>query len=180
MKKQFFKLAGIALIAVAVLGSCKKGENDPLLSLKSRNARITGTWDLVSSDATGTSSNTTGGTTTTDVETTTYNGTTLTNNDNGNISTVSYSQSIDIRKDGTYTMTTVQDGSTSTTVGNWWWLSSKKKKVRIAFDDDFGSLYIDRLKNKEMVLTADSESSFSASGFSSSDVYSATYTFEKQ
>jgi len=44
MKRNFFLLAAAALMLATP--SCKKGENDPGLSLKSRKARISGTWDV--------------------------------------------------------------------------------------------------------------------------------------
>jgi len=55
-----------------------------------------------------------------------------------------------------------------------------KKKVRIAFDDDWGSYYIDRLKNKEMVLKIDESNSTFESGFSASFTSTATLNFEKE
>ena len=74
----------------------------------------------------------------------------------------------------------LEDGTTYTNQGNWWWINSKKKKVRIAFDDDWGSFYIDRLKNKELVLKIDESSSTSQSGVSSSSTMSGTWNFEKE
>ena len=39
------KILTIMLIVTAFVG-CKKGEEDPIISLRSRDARITGTWEL--------------------------------------------------------------------------------------------------------------------------------------
>jgi hypothetical protein len=39
-------LIGLTLI----VGACRKGENDPLLSLKSRQARLAGEWVVSSSE----------------------------------------------------------------------------------------------------------------------------------
>ena len=36
----------VVLAATFILPSCKKGENDPFISLKSRDARITAKWKL--------------------------------------------------------------------------------------------------------------------------------------
>lgn len=178
-KMRKLKFAAIAIIAVVALGACKKGENDPFLSLKSRNARITGVWDLTEGSTSTVNTTTVSGSTTTDTETNTYTSTTLTNNDNGTVVSIPYTQSIDIRKDGTYTRTIVADGSTNEFTGNWWWVNSKKKKVRIAFDDDYGSMYIDRLKNKELVLTLNQTDSDTQTGYSSVSTYTQTFTFEK-
>lgn len=177
MKNQKIKFAAVAILSLALLAACKKGENDPFLSLKSRNARITGTWKLTSQSTTQTDVNNG----VSDVYRTTYDGTNLTiTDDQGGTNTISYSQSIEIKKDGTYKMTRIEDGNTQEFQGNWWWLNSKKKKVRIAFDDDWGSFYIDRLKNKELVLKIDEAYSESQSGFSFSSTSSGTWEYEKK
>ncbi|MFT6503677.1 MAG: hypothetical protein ACJASQ_003815 [Crocinitomicaceae bacterium] len=180
MKMRNLKFAAIAIIAVVTLGACKKGENDPFLSLKSRNARITGVWNLTEGSSSSTNSETFSGATTTDSQSTTTTATTQTQTDNGSSTTIPYTQTMEIMKDGTYVRTVVADGSTQTNTGNWWWENSKKKKVRIAFDDDYGSMYIDRLKNKELVLTYDETYSNSSSGYSSTNTYTSSMTFEKQ
>ncbi len=173
MKKNNFKFALVAVLSLAFLAACKKGENDPFLSLKSRNARITGTWKLKSAEITN--SNVYGGTT--QSLSTSFDGTNMTETlDSGESDTYSYSQTVEINKDGTYKMTLVEDGITSDYQGNWWWIDSNKKKVRIAFDDDFGSFYIDRLKNKEMVWKIDE----SSSSVDYSSKMSGTWTFEKE
>lgn len=48
-KNNFFYLIAIAIVFPAFNG-CRKGAEDPLLSLRSRNARIEGTWTLKSLD----------------------------------------------------------------------------------------------------------------------------------
>ena len=45
-------------LAVPVLQGCKKGEEDPFISFKSRNSRVTGTWTLKSSEMSGTTNST--------------------------------------------------------------------------------------------------------------------------
>ena len=180
MKMRNLKMAAIALIAVATLGACKKGENDPFLSLKSRNARITGVWHLTTGTSSSSDATTLAGVTTTDTQSTSYTETTMTQTDNGVSTTIPYTESMEIKKDGTYTRTTVSDGTTYTSTGNWWWENSKKKKVRIAFDDDWGSMYIDRLKNKELVLTYDESGSTSATGYTNTYSYTQSMTFEKE
>lgn len=158
------------------LAACKKGENDPFLSLRSRNARITGTWKLTSQET----SDTFVVGDITNANSTSYDGTTLNTTEAGVTNSVNYSQTIEINKDGTYKMIIVEDGISYENQGNWWWLSSKKRKVRIAFDDDWGSFYIDRLKNKEMVLKIDESNSTSQSGSNSTSTSSGTWTFEKE
>lgn len=180
MKNQTLKFAALAILVVAFLGSCKKGENDPFLSLRSRNARITGVWKMTAIEVTTTDVNSGGGTTVTDTYSSIANGSTLTTTSSFGSSTVSYTETLEIRKDGTYTKTIVEDGVTETQDGNWWWLNSNKKKVRIAFDDDLGSYYIDQLKNKEIILTLDEGYSSSSTGGSSSSTSSGKWTYEKE
>ena len=37
-----------SLILLLIIGGCRRGEDDPRISLRSRDARITGTWELES------------------------------------------------------------------------------------------------------------------------------------
>jgi hypothetical protein len=98
----------IAIAAVALsagLTSCKKGENDPFLSLSSRKARLTGEWTLSSSSSTST--NSFGGSSST--TTRTYNGTTETTvytvGAGSTTSTENFTVEMAINKDGTFTRT---------------------------------------------------------------------------
>ena len=174
------RFAALLILSVFVLSACKKGENDPFLSLRSRNARITGVWKLTSQQSSSSYTTTFGGSSTTDVTSYSFDGTTMTETDGGSTDSYSFSQTIEIKKEGTYKLTIVEDGTTSVTEGNWWWLDSNKKKVRIAFDDDWGSFYIDALKNKELVLTRDESESISDSGFSDSYTSTGKWEFEKE
>ena len=93
MKKRNFKYAFVAILSLTFLAACKKGENDPFLSLRTRNARITGTWKLTAQETTQT--DVYGGVT--EVYSTTFDGTNLTMTDPGGSYTVSYSQTIEIK-----------------------------------------------------------------------------------
>jgi hypothetical protein len=46
MKKVFLVMLA-ALIVIPAFQSCKKGENDPAISFRSRDARLIGNWKLV-------------------------------------------------------------------------------------------------------------------------------------
>jgi len=48
---KILKYTAVALLLSSTLLSCKKGENDPFLSLKSRAARLDGEWILESIDS---------------------------------------------------------------------------------------------------------------------------------
>lgn len=181
MKKTVLILAAAGLIFMTP--SClKKGENDPFLSLSSRNARITGTWELSSLSSENVITTVNSGTTQIDKETLSYDGNIMTEtwtNGGGGTATYSYTMELSIEKDGTYKMTTVVDGETSEVEGHWWWLTDKKRKTRIAFDDDVDSFEIDQLKSKEMVLTLDVRYKDTyTNGDSDEEIrtYSATYS----
>lgn len=79
--KNFGKLAlAAAIILPAVLVSCKKGENDPFLSLRSRKARVVGEWTVSKGEGTDVNTSTTqfaGTTTTTTTNNWTYDGASL-------------------------------------------------------------------------------------------------------
>jgi hypothetical protein len=102
MKLQLIKLSGIAVLAVALLGSCRKGESDPFLSLRSRN---TGTWNLSSQITTSLNTSVSAGVTTVDSLTTSFDGTTLSALTNGITTTAPYSLTIEILKNGSYKST---------------------------------------------------------------------------
>ena len=53
MKKIIFLLA-VAVISATFISSCKKGEDDPFISFRSRDSRIIGTWTLKSQTYTDT------------------------------------------------------------------------------------------------------------------------------
>ncbi len=59
MKKTFVLLAGI-IIGSLVLEGCKKGENDPFLTLSSRRARLAGDWKMTKLEMTQTSTDASG------------------------------------------------------------------------------------------------------------------------
>jgi hypothetical protein len=156
----------LVVIATSVF-SCKKGENDPSISLHSRKARVVGEWTLKSGSIT-------------------YNGTTTT------YPLANYTETIEFKGDHTYTRTTVNNSNTSVEEGSWAFCGKakdvdlKKREALILFctsyksgsttDTYTGSFalsgpnvwLIDKLANKEMVIKKD--------GTSSSDGNTSTLT----
>jgi hypothetical protein len=192
MKNTFLKItfAVMAIIGVTTVSSCKKGENDPFLSLRSRKARVTGEWKLTKGTVTETDNS--GGTTNTDV--TTY---TETTSSSGGFTT-QYSETLTIEKDNTFEVVIVENGVSNTIRGNWYFSGKVKdqdlkKKEAIVFSEtqyisptgttQYAGLYadqillMDQLKNKELIFKGDIT-------YSDSDGYAASYsydrTFEKQ
>ena len=180
----------IAIIGLTTISSCKKGENDPFLSLKSRKARISGEWQLV--DGSSTNTNTFGGIT--DTYTTTYTSSSYTSSGGA---TYAYTEKMTIEKDGTYEVQITDDGDSFTVKGVWFFsgkvkdldLKNKEAIVMVAqeysepgYVETYEGLYggdvmiIDQLKNKEVIFKGEYTSS--STGYSSTNSYERT--FEKQ
>ncbi len=194
MKKSIILGLGIALIFGGIT-SCKKGENDPFVSLKSRKARVVGEWTVNSSELTRTwqESNQQGGGT----ETYKYDGTTETvyiqNNGSSISETNKYTLDYTFEKDGSYKQvhTNTEDNSVTTITGNWSFLGKSKEAdlknkeaiiLTVSSTTTTGPnpssttetglirgnvLLIDQLKSKEMIIKTD----YSGTG---SDGYSFT------
>lgn len=193
MKNRVLSIS-FALIAIAGLTTitgCKKGENDPFLSLKTRKARITGEWRLTSGTVSETENTSSGSNT----YLTTYTSTTRTIDGN----TISYRETLTIEKDGTFNVERVVDGGISVVSGNWFF-SGKNKEADLrnkeaivfketAFTSNGGAgwtntgvygdeiLLIDQLKNKEMIFKGSTTYQI-LGGDSGSSSYDKT--FEKQ
>jgi hypothetical protein len=164
MKQVTWKPALLLLTTVVTLQGCKKGENDPFISLKSRDARITGEWELTKMESTNYSYNKSNDSQAyAETRTRTFDGIQMTYSTKINFDdpeyvdidttyTHSYSRVMVIDKNGNYKGTFSEDGGTTELTGNWWWLNDNKKKTRISLDDYWDSYEIDRLKNKELIL----------------------------
>lgn len=190
------KLIYTVVLGAVLTGSlgCKKGEDDPALSLRSRKARLTGEWKVSSSNEVATYTSEMGLTST---ATTTFDGTTETTDYVAtgfeSHSTRQVTMDLTFEKDGTYKMmrTEVEAGETysETTEGNWAFIGKSKKaglknKEAVALsltkysDSDgynetldgsflnFQTLIISQLKNKEIVVSYDESSTESSFGSS--------------
>lgn len=128
--------AGVLLLATP---SCKKGENDPFMSLSSRTGRISGEWKLTEASVTTKSQYEDWWTTDKmeDEYVYTYDGTTMTlvhteRNLTDNSSTTdpavtySYSEMSTFEKDGNFEWTRTIDGDTETGMGFWYFTGKSK------------------------------------------------------
>lgn len=114
--KNFVKVtAAVLLLASFGLESCKKGENDPFLSLRSRKGRVAGDWKITAGSGTDVSGSTT--------TTWTYDGATYTQTSGSNSTSTSMTMEYSFDKAGTWTGTTVTTGTgfsqTVTSSGTW-------------------------------------------------------------
>lgn len=177
-----------------VFQSCKKGENDPFLSLRSRKARVCGVWNLTSGTKTFIENDT--------VNVVNYNGTTA----YASTETFPYTLKWTIEKNGTFTISAHNSGTVFTYKGLWTFgnkikeIDLKNKESIIFRYTDYNVVYnggtgnysetfsgcdcpvneyrIDQLKNKEMTVIT--ESSKGMPDYSESTSGSITFTKEKK
>ncbi len=204
MKKTL--IFALALTLGAGITSCKKGENDPFLSLKSRKARLVGEWTLTAAEEVETGTQFGFAYT----QTTSYDGTTATttyeSNGTSTSTTDMYSQTVTINKDGTYSMTYTDTDTgadfTMTDSGNWLFMgknkaSETKNKEGVLFSSTSQSqtsagvtststntgftsgqiMLIDQLKGKEVIFKGEYSSTPAGTGATTTTTtYSYTYT----
>jgi hypothetical protein len=128
----------VAVFAIPTFQACKKGENDPTISLKSRKARLCGDWTLKE----GSMTETNGGT----VTIYTYNGTTVSVSTGGS---ANYTEAMTIEKDGTFKFTRVSNGNTWVYEGQWYFMDGNKDKD---------------IKNKEIVAFYETSITYTVGG----------------
>lgn len=180
MKTNFLKMTLVLFLGTLTLVGCRKGENDPLISLRTRDARISGEWKLVSYESTRKEVYSSGGITITENVTNTFDGTTWTETNSGGTDSYPYSLGLMIEKDGNYTFTENEDGTNTEFNSKWSWLDDGKKKTRILFDD-YGVFNINQLKNDEMIFTEDNmETVVEDNGDTQSITNTMTAVYEKQ
>ncbi|MDP2176255.1 MAG: hypothetical protein Q8K70_10145 [Bacteroidota bacterium] len=156
----------IIALALGLLVSCKKGENDPGLSFRSRDKKIVGEWTVESFENYNLNQN---GNSKTEIKQT-YSGLTITTTNttgsqtNTAVGTTSYKGNLTINKDGTAVYTEVSTFTNSSTTrtfnGTWMWGNSKKNKSELflnfaSFNSQLilaQSFRIDELRNKKIVL----------------------------
>lgn len=183
------KIITVSILGLLALQSCKKGENDPALSLKTRDARITGEWELEYASEIYNYNEQYADESYIESESIivedgqlnyiysysyTYDNTTQSDSDEDG--PYSYSETLTIEKDGSSSSRVDEDGTVYMNDRNWWWHDSSKKKTQISFG---GSMYtVDRLTNKELVLKADE---FEQAAYSQdNEEYLESYSIEKR
>lgn len=201
---KYIAIASIAITA-SLSTSCKKGENDPFLSLSSRKARLSGEWTVSSSYSKST--NTSGSNTMININD--FNGSvnTYTYTFNGLATSSTENKTIEftINRDGSFSKTTVNttDEEKYEETGIWTFAGKdktseyKNKEVVVFYTQktvytdltdnststeettsvNFGDTYvIDQLKGKEVIFKA----SQSSSDNSNSNTSESTMTLTKK
>ncbi|MFN6946327.1 MAG: hypothetical protein ACK4ND_15365 [Cytophagaceae bacterium] len=162
--------------------ACKKGDDDPAISLRSRDARITGEWKLTQAEI---------------MHTVEWDGIKVSyhNSFSGSIMTSSYSvngisetafstfsMNLTLDKGGKMKTQSITDGDISEETGYWSWINTTKNKTGISISEDFGSYEVLELRNSKMVLISENSSFFKELGSSDSERLNEkfTMTFEKK
>lgn len=135
---------------ILILGGCNKYEEGPNFSLRSKNKRLMGSWELKYAELTSTHA---------------QDGDYYSVFENGVMSTTSpdypeenasfsYAMNCEIKKDGSFTQTVVEDGERNFYTDNWFWFDGSFNKENIVLFD--GGLYkIVKLTNKELIIQYD-------------------------
>lgn len=195
-----------ALVIAGSFSGCKKGENDPFLSLRSRKSRLEGNWVIVKEEVSETNINGS----TTEIMQSVYDGKmkiTTTTTTVGALSTtvidtVKFTVNFDIKKDGNYKITAANENKIDivTTEGTWLFLGKSKlndlknkeailltttKQVvssnpvanSVNYENLNGlTIVIDALKNKEMMTIVEENSSNEDGLTSSKKLAKTTYS----
>ena len=169
MKKKLILL--FAILFLTIIPSCKKGDNDPFLSFRSRDSRIIGKWKAVKFDYIEINGD--------NNFSQILSGATMTQTNNGNVIYYSYSSNLEIFEDGSYKLSSIRNGEISNTINTWHWFDGTHKKTRLLLEDS-GVFVVDRLTNNELVLKSNEQYSSSSSGSSNFQDYSYTLSFEKE
>jgi hypothetical protein len=123
MKKTLLVLLVVAM-AIPAFQSCKKGDNDPLISFRSRKARLVGEWTLREGNVTETDINGT-------IYNTIFDGSLQTLTVNANAPIVEpYTDKVTINKDGSYKKETTDDSNIIISEGVWYF-GKKNKELDI-------------------------------------------------
>jgi hypothetical protein len=186
----------VVLAATFILPSCKKGENDPFISLKSRDARITAKWKLTKIEGTESDIQTQGAYTTNESKTVSYNGSTETSTTvttmtgfptDTQTATSIYTFELTLDKLGVATYSSTFPPNSYTGNGSWTWGSNSKNKdvLTIELNGTGGSMFsgtydIDQLKSSELLLKMKTEESTTSTNASETKTTDYTYTLEKQ
>jgi hypothetical protein len=157
--KLFTGLNALLLLTVISFTSCKKGENDPFLSFKSRTARLKGDWTLGLKNATISNATNDGTTLTTVTVNGNYNGTeenVVTVSDSTVTSVFRYTFNINFDENGSYSYTlnlfrptgdpgAPYNNSIYTVSGAWAWLDQGADKLGLSLSNDFNPAIPDSL-----------------------------------
>lgn len=159
-KSSFFL---ILAIFGAITVSCRKGENDPFFSIRTRDSRLVGVWDIKGVyNKTVTTELKVLGTEEPYTKLITYDSDTLTTVDGKNEYFDYYVEKLTINENGTFVDSIKMKRRNTKTLkvyvvqNSWYWLDSKKNKSAVNLVG-YGIFDVNRLAWKELVLTQEEE-----------------------
>jgi len=181
MKKKVLFFTVMFLAVFMLFNSCKKYEEGPLLSLRSKNARLTGEWVLkeykyIRTTNEGSTTRTLNG------SVMTYSGKVYNYYYNEYVDTTytyTYSLNFTVEKDGTYKWVEIEEGEADDLTSYWSWLDGKSGKEQILLYEN-GLFIIKRLTNKELIFEENYYNSYTYNGNNSFDTCESVWTFEKK
>ncbi len=160
--------------------SCRVGNDDPLISLYSRNRRICGNWELTNATYSITQKNSVRLT----QHSYNYAKPTLTID---NDSSIFYSLNLTIEKDGKASAKIHCGTKYYQITGYWWWLNNSRNKSAIEFSfspikdiGDFNRFKITNLHREYMVWQISGEKSYTSEGVFFSTSFNGEYKFKRK
>jgi len=173
--KNLLKASLILLASIAILASCSPYEENGLISKKPSKA-IVGEWTLSSLSESSIDMYSYEGSSTTTTSSTTYSGSLMTEVEDGETTTYSYTQKVTFNEDGTCTTTTTADGGTYTSTSTFTFLSGSSDNELLSMDGE--NYVIKKLTKSELIIELNESSSSASDGYTSSstDTFSATFT----
>ena len=144
MRQSHIEILVLMFVLSLTFGGCKKYEEGPWISLRSKNARLIGDWKLKEYTSTRYTNNNQGENTII----TTFDGENITTSGSN---TKAYSHQLNLMKGGTYQETIVYDGDKSEYNGLWTWVDDESKKAQLQYGDRIYTII--KLKNKELKLS---------------------------
>lgn len=188
------------LLSLFVFSDCKKGPDDPFISLRSRKARVAGDWKMTKGSNSSSSSNKSNSSSGESI----YNGTSYTTNKTSTSAGATteigtYSLKMSFKKDGTFEYEEILDGDLSKFIGTWNFtggIGDKKNKEQIVLhgtsssSNNYNSLMtgnqidvtfdLKELRNKKMVFTLEQNNSeVMTNGDVNTNSFKAEYTLEQ-
>ena len=181
MKTQLQTTILFSLILLLIVGGCRRGEDDPRISLRSRDGRLTGTWELESATGSIVEVSNDTGVPVTMSSTITYSGGQWRQSGNGFSVSYNYTERLSLEEDQSYLVVASRDNTEDRLEGYWSWENGRKNKTGLTLHrQDAPPVFseIVRLSASELVLRQQAASSSEGYGpLDSSKDYDVTFYY---
>jgi hypothetical protein len=181
----------IIFISLISSFSCRRGDEDPAITLRSRDNRLENTWALVDYSGTATYTYQYNGLLVTETVIYSYSNNILTSiysNDLGQrwVDSYFYSVNMTINKDGTMSASIREDNAINNIDDSWFWLNTAKNKSKVFLGSyrlsemGSGEFNVLRLANKELKLVAQFSDIYTSGNFRDVLSQDIVWTFRAQ